>query len=480
MFSHRLNSSQARTANYEVLLRILNDCLQGNVAGTRLPVWRHQHISRGSPPGSFQLRGTGDPPGDNAFAKTGLKDFSGPVIRLHNLSPEDLFVLLHNIRTRLRSRRPGEISDRRRGDQAVHEPLRLDPGSRFLSHAARCREGLCRIVVGDRAESRHELEDALNQTVIDRSVDPEAGPPDPDEEQPTGMTPPKPGDDLASFHFRLCDIMAPEAPPKAFDRLHPSLQEALYRMRWTKLRQIQVDAIHEVFDGTGDLIIAARTAAGKTEAAFLPILSRMLEKPSAGIRAVYVGPLKALINDQFSRLEELCQEAEIPVHKWHGDVSSSPKRRLLEQPSGVLLITPESIESLFVNHAQRLTSVFSALGFIVIDELHSFIGTERGAHLRSLVCRLAAKSREPVRRAGLSATLGPEIDSARRWLRPSEPDGVRLSKPREEIHPVEDFGVFEASRPQKAAKRRETRTTRSRSKATSNETFSRPFTARPL
>src|SRR5271168_1449392 len=144
--------------------------------------------------------------------------------------------------------------------------------------------------------------------------------------------------------------MAPKTSPLAFNRLNASLQEALYRMRWTKLRPIQVDAIHEVFDGTGDLIIAARTAAGKTDAAFLPILSCMLEKPSSGIRAIYVGPLKALINDQFSRLEELCQEAEIAVHKWHGDVTAAPKRRMLEQPSGVLLITPESIESLFVNH----------------------------------------------------------------------------------------------------------------------------------
>jgi ATP-dependent Lhr-like helicase len=225
---------------------------------------------------------------------------------------------------------------------------------------------------------------------------------------------------------KLGGNMAPENSPKAFGRLHSSLQEALYRMHWLKLRPIQVNAIHEIFDGEGDLIIAARTAAGKTEAAFLPILSCMLEKPSPGVRAIYVGPLKALINDQFSRLEELCQEAEIPVHKWHGDVSAAPKRRLLDRPSGVLLITPESMESLFVNHAQRLTAVFSSLNFIVIDELHSFIGTERGAHLRSLICRLAAMGREPVRRAGLSATLGPEIDAVRRWLRPSDPETVRL------------------------------------------------------
>ncbi len=197
-------------------------------------------------------------------------------------------------------------------------------------------------------------------------------------------------------------------------------------MQWTKLRPIQVETIHEIFDGSGDMIIAARTAAGKTEAAFLPILSRMLDEPSRGIRAVYVGPLKALINDQFSRLEELCREAEIPVHKWHGDVPAAPKRRLLEHPSGVLLITPESIESLFVNHAHRLSEVFAALSFIVIDELHSFIGTERGAHLRSLIRRLGAKSREPVRRAGLSATFGDDKAAVCRWLHPGDPESVRI------------------------------------------------------
>ena len=168
----------------------------------------------------------------------------------------------------------------------------------------------------------------------------------------------------------------PERPRTAFDRLHATLQEVLYRMRWTKLRQIQVDAIHEVFDGSKDLIIAARTAAGKTEAAFLPIFSQIVERPARGIRVIYVGPLKALINDQFSRLELLCKETEIPVHKWHGDVSRSAKKKLLEWPAGVLLITPESIESLFVNHPHELTKLFANLDYIVIDELHSFIGTE--------------------------------------------------------------------------------------------------------
>ena len=106
--------------------------------------------------------------------------------------------------------------------------------------------------------------------------------------------------------------------------------------------------------------------------------------------AIYVGPLKALINDQFLRLERLCEIAEIPVHKWHGDVGQAAKARAMASPSGVLLITPESIESLFVNHSTRLASAFAHLEFVVIDEMHSFFGSERGARLRSLATRLAS------------------------------------------------------------------------------------------
>jgi ATP-dependent Lhr-like helicase len=221
------------------------------------------------------------------------------------------------------------------------------------------------------------------------------------------------------------------APGDGFRRLHRKLQEPLYRMRWTSLRPIQEEAIPEILDGRGDLILSARTAAGKTEAAYLPILSRMVDDPGGGVRAIYAGPLKALINDQYLRLEDLCERAEIPVHRWHGDVGQAAKGRLLEEPSGVLLITPESIESLFVNHAERLPAMFGRLAFVVIDELHSFLGTERGAHLRSLIARLSAKSREPVRRVGLSATLG-DLDAARRWLRPGDPGRVRTIEGEEE------------------------------------------------
>jgi ATP-dependent Lhr-like helicase len=196
-------------------------------------------------------------------------------------------------------------------------------------------------------------------------------------------------------------------------------------MRWTQLRPIQVEAIHAILGGAGHVIVSANTAGGKTEAAFLPILSRAVEESRPGLRAMYVGPLKALINDQFRRLEELCVSAEIPVHKWHGDVGRDRKKKLLQEPSGVLLITPESIESLFINHSHRLDALFSGLPFVVIDELHAFIGSERGAHLKSLLTRVSQKVKEPPRLVGLSATLGDPALAAR-WLCPKAADTVRI------------------------------------------------------
>ncbi len=211
----------------------------------------------------------------------------------------------------------------------------------------------------------------------------------------------------------------------AFELLHPAIQEELYRMRWTELRQIQVDAIHKLLADQKHLLISAETAGGKTEAAFLPILSQIVDDNSAGIRALYVGPLKALINDQFRRLEELCQRSQIPVFKWHGDVGQGVKQHLFRSPAGVLLITPESIESLFINHSPKLYQLFLRLSYIVIDEVHSFIGTERGVHLRSLLYRLLNYSKENVRLVGLSATIG-DIQKAKKWIDPKHPHNVEL------------------------------------------------------
>ncbi|MDR1376508.1 MAG: DEAD/DEAH box helicase, partial [Synergistaceae bacterium] len=215
----------------------------------------------------------------------------------------------------------------------------------------------------------------------------------------------------------------------AFYLLHPSMQQKLYDMRWTELRPIQAAVIRAFFQGNEDLIVAADTASGKTEAAFLPILSQILLAPVRGLRVLYVSPLRALINDQFDRLEDLCERADIPVFKWHGDVAWQRKKKFLAAPGGVLLITPESIESIFVNHPEYVTSLFKNVSWIVLDELHAFMGTERGAQLKSLLSRIeqarSHDARSPMRLLALSATIG-DLEAAKTWLRPRAPQSVKL------------------------------------------------------
>lgn len=205
------------------------------------------------------------------------------------------------------------------------------------------------------------------------------------------------------------------------------IRRSLWRMGWEALRPLQVQAIQAILGTPADLILAARTAAGKTEAAFLPILSQISEAPIGSIRALYVGPLKALINDQFRRLEELCEYAEIPVHRWHGDVSSDQKKKLVQRPGGVLLITPESLESLLINRSAALAKIFHSLSFVVIDELHALIGRERGTQLRSQLFRLDRHTVTRPRLVALSATIG-DLVAAADWLRPDNAQSVQVVK----------------------------------------------------
>lgn len=210
----------------------------------------------------------------------------------------------------------------------------------------------------------------------------------------------------------------------AFPRLHPKIQRWIWRTGWSELRDIQEQSIPAILAKEHDLVISAATAGGKTEAAFLPILSTLVDDPGGSIRALYVSPLRALINDQFQRLELLCQELEIPVHRWHGDVGAGHKRKVIEKPAGVLIITPESLEALFVLRGHEVRRLFEQLDYVVVDELHVFLGSERGAQLQSLLHRVELAVRRRVPRIGLSATLG-DPSLACEFLRPQEGEAVQ-------------------------------------------------------
>lgn len=208
---------------------------------------------------------------------------------------------------------------------------------------------------------------------------------------------------------------------EAYKLLDHRVQKWLFKQGWPDLREIQKKSIPPILAGKSDVLISASTAAGKTEAFFLPACSAIADDID-GFGILYISPLKALINDQYRRLESLCDLLDMPVVPWHGDSPQSLKNKAKKDPRGVLLITPESLESLLIRDPNWVKSAFNNLKYIVIDEFHAFIGSERGHQLLSLLNRvehLLGRYSNPVPRVALSATLG-ELDKVPALLRPNE------------------------------------------------------------
>ena len=198
-----------------------------------------------------------------------------------------------------------------------------------------------------------------------------------------------------------------------FDRYAPFVQEYIYRNRWENLRAIQVAAGEAIFHTDENVLLTASTASGKTEAAFFPIITLFSEDPPSSVGCIYIGPLKALINDQFTRLNDLCDQANIPVWHWHGDVAQSHKSRMMKHPSGILQITPESLEAMLLHKHAAIPRLFGDLRFVVIDEVHSLLRGDRGGQTLCLIERLSRLAGVNPRRIGLSATIGePETTGA--------------------------------------------------------------------
>lgn len=199
----------------------------------------------------------------------------------------------------------------------------------------------------------------------------------------------------------------------AFDLLSAPIRKYVRDKRWEDLRPIQAAAIQRITQDDRHYILASRTASGKTEAAFLPILSK-LKFSDPGVMVLYISPLIALINDQFMRVEDLCKDMEVLVTKWHGEANKTLKEKLIKDPQGVVLMTPESLEAMFVNRPYNVKHLFSQLKYVVIDEIHSFIGSDRGVQLKSLLSRLQEVNETSFSIVGLSATLG-DFEEAKKF-----------------------------------------------------------------
>lgn len=204
---------------------------------------------------------------------------------------------------------------------------------------------------------------------------------------------------------------------QGFDLLCTGARKWVWKQNWSELRDIQEKAIGPILAADRDVIIAASTAAGKTEAAFLPACTKICSNRISGVGILYLSPLKALINDQYRRLQSLAELVDISITPWHGDVGLSRKQKLRKDPNGILLITPESLESLLLNRSAWCAEAMANLGYVIVDEFHAFVGTERGCQLQSLLHRLEFLTGRTTPRIALSATLS-DMQSVADYLRP--------------------------------------------------------------
>ncbi len=200
-----------------------------------------------------------------------------------------------------------------------------------------------------------------------------------------------------------------------YNRFALFIIEYIYKNGWNELRPVQIEAARVLFDTDKNLLLSSTTASGKTEAAFFPIISMLSEKDISSFNCIYIAPLKSLINDQFLRLDGLLELSGIPVFHWHGDIAASHKTKALKMPGGILQITPESLESMLMNRSNDIPRLFAELEYIVIDEIHVLMGSDRGNQILCQLSRLQKLIGRIPRRVGLSATIG-RLDEAALWL----------------------------------------------------------------
>src|SRR3569832_126232 len=216
----------------------------------------------------------------------------------------------------------------------------------------------------------------------------------------------------------------------AFARFPPRLQEAIAsRLGWTSLRPAQDLAGEAILDGKNAVVLAP-TAGGKTEAAVFPVLAGLIESPPAGVGALYIAPIKALLNNQEERLGTYAEMVGLRRFVWHGDAADGEKRKFVKDPGELLMTTPESLEVMLLSARVPAAKLFADLRFVIIDEVHAVAGVDRGAHLMSVIERLAAYTKNDIQRIGLSATVG---NPARilEWIRGSSGrDGVIVDPPK--------------------------------------------------
>ncbi|HLL25838.1 MAG TPA: DEAD/DEAH box helicase, partial [Kofleriaceae bacterium] len=214
----------------------------------------------------------------------------------------------------------------------------------------------------------------------------------------------------------------------SLDRLHPHLQHAIvHDLGWRALRPVQEHTIDAVLDGANTVVLAP-TAGGKTEASMFPVLSRILTEAPPPVSALYICPIRALLNNQEERIGGYAKMVGLSAFKWHGDVSDARKKTFKASPSHVLMTTPESLEVMMISERTDARALLAGLQTVVIDEVHAFAADDRGAHLAALLERIVQMVGRDIQRIGLSATVGnPQVIG--QWMQGSSTRPFRLVDP---------------------------------------------------
>ena len=201
-----------------------------------------------------------------------------------------------------------------------------------------------------------------------------------------------------------------------FERLPWFIKEYIHANRWYGFKDIQNDTFDAFYSTDDHILISAPTSSGKTEAAMFPVIESLYNNPPESVGALYIGPLKALIDDQFQRMGPILGESELRITGWHGEISRNSKQKLMDEPCGILQITPESLQNILSYQPEEVERLFGDLRFVIIDEVHAFMDSDRGMQLLCCLQRLETLAHCDPRRIGLSATIA-DRDDAAEWLK---------------------------------------------------------------
>jgi ATP-dependent Lhr-like helicase len=196
-----------------------------------------------------------------------------------------------------------------------------------------------------------------------------------------------------------------EPPKNAFDLLVKPVRRLIEQRGFSKPTEPQEKTIPKILEGKNVLLISP-TATGKTEAAFLPVISMLLQgqQGAPGIKVLYITPLRALNRDMLERLEWWCNNLDIKLAVRHGDTETKERTRQARSPPDILITTPETLQAILPGWLMR--QHLQQVRWIIIDEVHEMADSKRGSQLVLALERLRAMIGKDFQMIGLSATIG--------------------------------------------------------------------------